>query len=123
MPTGARNGLTMADAEECRAALEQIAQRLAEVDPDKFAANVVERTISCRVPDLGQAWRTRLHDGGLDPFAPDTDPGSAQVRLTVDSDDLIALAADELGVAKAWATGRLKIEASIFDLLRLRRLL
>ena len=113
----------MVDEDECRAALERIAQRLAEVDPEKFAANVVERSISCRVPDLARAWRTRLHPDGMDPFVPDPDPGSAQVRLTVDSDDLIALANDDLGVAKAWATGRLKIEASIFDLLRLRRLL
>ncbi|MFC6936163.1 hypothetical protein ACFQHO_41705 [Actinomadura yumaensis] len=39
------------------------------------------------------------------------------------SDDLVAMARDELNPAKAWATGRLKIEASIFDLLRLRKLL
>ena len=54
---------------------------------------------------------------------PDTDPASAQVRLTVDSDDLVAMAYEELNPAKAWAAGRLKVEASVFDLLRLRRLL
>jgi hypothetical protein len=113
----------MADEDECRAALERLAQRLADVEPEKFAANVVERTVSCRVPDLALAWRTRLHENGLDPFVPDPDPGSAQVRLALNSDDLVALANDDLGVAKAWATGRLKIEASIFDLLRLRKLL
>ncbi|WP_309236982.1 SCP2 sterol-binding domain-containing protein [Actinomadura sp. BRA 177] len=117
------NGLTMANEEDCRAALDRVAARLAEVDADRLAEHVVERTISCRVPDLGLAYRTRLHEGGLDPFEPDGDPGSAQVRLTVDSDDLVAMAHDELHPAKAWATGRVKIEASIFDLLRLRRLL
>lgn len=45
------------------------------------------------------------------------------MRITVGAADLIALAADELNPAKAWATGRLKIEASFFDLLRLRKLL
>ena len=45
------------------------------------------------------------------------------MRITVGSDDLVALAADGLNPAKAWASGRLKIEASIFDLLRLRKLL
>ena len=113
----------MANQDECRAALDRIAQRLTNLDPDEFAEHVVERSISCQVPDLGLAWRTRIHEGGLDPFAPDDDPGSAQVRLTVGSDDLIALANDDIGVAKSWATGRLKIEASIFDLLRLRKLL
>jgi hypothetical protein len=33
------------------------------------------------------------------------------------------MAHDELHPAKAWAAGRVKIEASIFDLLRLRKLL
>ncbi|MFC5187756.1 SCP2 sterol-binding domain-containing protein [Actinomadura harenae] len=113
----------MANEEECRAALDTIAVRLSEVDADKLARHVVERTISCRVPDLGLAFGTRLHEGGLDPFQPLENPRSAQVRLTVDSDDLVALAHDELSPAKAWATGRLKVEASVFDLLRLRRVL
>lgn len=113
----------MANEEECRVALDRIADRLAEVDPKDLAEHVVERTISCRIPDLGIAFATRLHDSGLDPFVRTEDPRSAQVRLTAKSDDLIALADDRLHVGKAWATGRLKIEASIRDLLRLRRLL
>ncbi|HLV74569.1 MAG TPA: SCP2 sterol-binding domain-containing protein [Vulgatibacteraceae bacterium] len=113
----------MANEEDCRAALGRVAARLEEVDADRFAEHVVERTISCVIPDLGLAFRTRLHAGGLDPFEPDDDPKAAQVRLTVDSDDLVAMAYDELNPAKAWAAGRVKIEASIFDLLRLRRLL
>jgi predicted lipid carrier protein YhbT len=113
----------MANEEECRVALNRIAERLRQVDSEKFAEHVVERNISCHVPDLGLAFRTRIHAGGLDPFTPTEDPKAAQVRLTVDSDDLVALAEDRISVAKAWATGRLKIEASIFDLLRLRKLI
>ncbi|TDB87388.1 SCP2 sterol-binding domain-containing protein [Actinomadura sp. 7K534] len=113
----------MANEEDCRAALGHVAARLGDVDADRFAEHAVERTISCVIPDLGLAYRTRLHAGGLDPFEPDGDPKAAQVRLTMDSDDLVAMARDELNPAKAWAAGRLKIEASIFDLLRLRKLL
>jgi predicted lipid carrier protein YhbT len=113
----------MANEDDCRTALDRIADRLAEVDADRLAEHVVERTISCRIPDLGLAFRTRLHAGGLDPFEAALDPDSAQVRLTVDSDDLVAMAHDELNPAKAWAAGRLRVEASVFDLLRLRRLL
>jgi predicted lipid carrier protein YhbT len=113
----------MANEEECRAALNRIAERLTQVDPDKFAEHVVERNISCHLPDLGLSFSTRIHAGGLDPFTRSDDPRAAQVRLTVDSDDLVALADDQIGVTKAWATGRLKIEAGIFDLLRLRKLL
>ncbi|OLT33298.1 hypothetical protein BJF79_35055 [Actinomadura sp. CNU-125] len=113
----------MANEEDCRAALDKIVARLAEVDADRLAEHAVERTISCRVPDLGVAYRTRLHADGLDPVRPDDDPASAQVRLTVGSDDLVALADDELSPAKAWASGRLKIEAGLGDLFRLRKLL
>jgi hypothetical protein len=113
----------MANEQECRAALARIAERISQVDPDELADKAVERTVSCRIPDLGLAFLTRLHTGGIDEFEPTDAPQSAQVRLTVGSDDLVSLANDELSVAKAWATGRLKIEASIFDLLRLRKLL
>jgi predicted lipid carrier protein YhbT len=115
--------LTMATAQEARSALERIAARLTEVDADELAKHVVERTISCRVPDLDLIFLTRIHRGGLDEFQTVGDADTAQVRLTVSSDDLVALATDELHVAKAWATGRLKIEASLGDLLRLRKIL
>jgi SCP-2 sterol transfer family protein len=117
------NGPTMADETECRKALQRIGERLGEVEPDRFAEHVVERTISCRIPDLGVAYRSRIHARGLDPFEPTENAKAAQVRLTVRSDDLVALANDELNAAKAWATGKLKVEASIFDLLRVRKLL
>jgi len=115
--------LTMASQEEARAALDRIATRLTDVDPDELAKHVVERTISCRVPDLDLVFVTRIHAGGLDEFQVADNPNGAQIRLTVKSDDLVALADDELNVAKAWASGRLKIEASLGDLLRLRRIL
>jgi predicted lipid carrier protein YhbT len=113
----------MANEEECRTALAQIAERLADVDQKEFSQHVVERTISCRIPDLGLAFQTRIHAGGLDPFQRTNDAKAAQVRVTANSDDLVALANDGLKVTKAWATGRLKIEASIFDLVRLRKFL
>lgn len=113
----------MATVEEARSALERIAARLTEVDADELAKYVVERTISCRIPDLGVVYLTRIHQGGLDDFRLVDGPDGAQVRLTVNSDDLVALAADELRASRAWATGRLKIEAPLGDLLRLRRML
>jgi len=113
----------MATEEQTLAALDTIVARLDSVDPADWAKHAVERTVSCRVSDLGLAFQTRIHAGGLDPFTPCADPKSAQVRLTAASNDLVALAADELSAARAWASGKLKIEASITDLLRLRKLL
>ena len=39
------------------------------------------------------------------------------------SDDLIALTDGELDFAKAWLSGRIKVEASVRDLLKLRSML
>lgn len=117
----------MATEEECQTALHDIVARLGDVDPDQFARHAVERTVSCRIPDLGLVYRTRIHRRGVDPFervdgdAPDA--ARAQVRLTVSSDDLVALVEDRLSLRRAWATGRLTIDASVSDLIRLARLL
>jgi putative sterol carrier protein len=45
--------------------------------------------------------------------------GKAQVRLTVSSDDLVALVEGNLSVPAAVATGKIRVQASPFDLLRL----
>src|SRR5262249_61141421 len=47
----------------------------------------------------------------------------AQVRFPAKSDDLVAIARDPASIGRAWLTGRLKVEASIWDILRLRKIL
>jgi predicted lipid carrier protein YhbT len=115
----------MATVEECQVALHTLARQFDEVDEETRARHVVERTISCHVRDLDVTFYSRIHHDGLDPFefAPPIDGRPADVRLTVDSDDLISLVDGELDMAKAFLGGRIKIEASFGDLLRLRRLL
>lgn len=112
----------MASVEECERALRTLALRLAEVDRDVRTKYVVERTISCRIRDLDVVFRGRIDDDGLSGIERTDDP-TAQVRLATSSDDLLALADGRLGVPAAWATGRLRIEASVLDLLKLRSLL
>lgn len=112
----------MATVEECAAALRSLADRLAAVDPETRSRYVVERTLSCRVRDLGVVFAGRLDGDGLTEVR-QVDDADAQVRLSTSSDDLLALADGRLGVPAAWATGRLKIEASVLDLLKLRSLL
>jgi predicted lipid carrier protein YhbT len=114
----------MATAEECRQALESLTGRIQEMDPADRAAYLVDRDISCKVSDLGVTFLTHLGPDGASPVT--VANGSdlqAQVKFTTKSDDLIALAADPGSIGKAWITGRLKVEASIFDLLRLRKAL
>ena len=63
-----------------------------------------------------------LTENGLDGIT-EKPSAEAQVRLTVDSDDLLALCQGELPFATAWARGRVRIDASVLDLLRLRTLI
>jgi predicted lipid carrier protein YhbT len=114
----------MATAEECRQALESLTGQIQEMDPADRAAYLVDRVISCKVSDLGVTFVTRLGPDGASPvtLANGSDV-QAQVRFTTKSDDLLALAEDPGSIGRAWLTGRLKVEASIFDLLRLRKVL
>lgn len=112
----------MASVEECEAALRDLAAMLASVDADKRQQHTVERTLSCWVSDLKECFTARLGPEGLtDISRGGTHEG--QVRLKVTSDDLVALTKGELSFPTAWATGRVKVDASIGDLLRLRTLL
>lgn len=112
----------MATERECEQALHGLADRLAAVDPEQRARYVVERTVSCSVTDLDVVFTGRLDGDGLTGICT-ADDTSAQVRLATSSDDLLALSEGRLAVPAAWATGRLKIEASVLDLLKLRSLL
>jgi SCP-2 sterol transfer family len=115
---------TMATAEECRAALESLTGRIAEMDAKDRAAHLLDRTLSCRVPDLGITFLTRLSSNGAEPIR-QVDGGAppAQVRFTADSDVVVAIAADPGTFMRAWLTGKLKVQGNVFDLLRLRKLM
>ena len=116
----------MATLQECEQAVGSLIDRLAEVDPELRRKYAIERTVSCWVPDLGICFFATLDDDGTITEIHRVDHGrrpKAQVKLAASSDDLIALIAGRLQVPAAWATGRLKVDASMFDLLKLRSLL
>jgi hypothetical protein len=114
----------MATAEECGAALESLTGRIAEMDAKDRAAHLLDRTLSCRVPDLGITFLTRLSPNGAEPIR-QVDGGAppAQVRFTADSDVVVAIAADPGSFMRAWLTGKLKVQGNVFDLLHLRKLM
>ncbi len=113
----------MTTAEECRAALQKLAGRLSELSSDEREQYFGNRTISVTVPDLNVTYVTVL-GSGADPVR-EAAPGEApaDIRMTAKSDEVIALAEQPMNIARAWMSGRVKIEASMKDLFRLRRLL
>ncbi|MCX4574058.1 SCP2 sterol-binding domain-containing protein [Streptomyces sp. NBC_01571] len=115
----------MATTEECRAALDKLSDNLAGAEGDVRSAAALDRSLSCCVTDLDTTFVGRLKDGRIEVL--DTIQGppreKAQIRLTMSGDDLVAMVNGNLHFAKAWGSGRVKLEAGLLDLFRLRSLL
>jgi len=108
----------MATVEECEAAFERLAARLDQAVQGGRARSL-DRTLSCRLRDLDVVYSARIKEGRLvDVERAKND--RAKVRLTMTSDDLIALVDGSLRLSSAWAGGRVKVDASITDMVKLR---
>jgi hypothetical protein len=114
----------MSTAEECRKALESLTARISDMKPDDRATFLMDRTLSCEIPDLEVTFVTRLGPHGADPVR-EAGPGdgAAQIRFIAKSDVVVSIADDPGSFARAWLTGRLKVQGNVFDLLRLRKLM
>ena len=114
----------MASAEECREALQALSTRLTEMSPHDRASYFGNRSMSCHVTDLDITFVTRFTNEGTTPVTeakPDDPP--ADIRLAASSDDVISLSATPANIARMWIAGRVKVHASMRDLLALRKLL
>lgn len=112
----------MASVEQCEAALAELANRLEEYPHEDRRERIPDRTVELALLDLDVSFVGRLHDGQL----VDIRQGALDkpnIRLTMNSDDLIELTDRRLRFTHAWATGRLHLDASLRDLLRLRSLM
>ena len=81
------------------------------------------KVLRCVVPDLGAAWFSVVDDGHVSPPSETSPDGPADITLTVRSDDLVDLVSGRVSFLSAFTAGRVKVDASIVDLLRLRSLL
>ncbi|CAB4921715.1 MAG: sterol-binding protein [Actinobacteria bacterium] len=112
----------MATLEQCMTALEGFVGDLA-ANP---ALAGLDRTVSCRITDLSQVVQGRLANGSAQDMTAVPDGPTvpkADIRITTSSDDLLALTDGSLSFGSAWASGRVKLEAGLRDMLRLRSLL
>ncbi|ARP73988.1 sterol-binding protein [Streptomyces pluripotens] len=115
----------MATIEECRAALGKLSDNMQGADGEVRAAAALDRSVSCHITDLDVTFAGRMADGRIevDGAQPGPPPAKAQIRLAMTGDDLLALVDGELNFATAWGRGRVKLEAGLLDLFRLRKLL
>lgn len=108
----------MATVAECEQAFHTLADRLAAADSASRRQSF-DRSLSCALRDIDVIFGARLRDGLLVDIH-QVDKPDAQVKLTISSDDLVKLVAGELTFASAWAGGRVKVDARVFDLIKLR---
>jgi len=115
----------MATIEECRRALDQLSMNMAKAEGGVKDAASLDRSLSCRITDLDITFAGRLADGRIQDVVtvPGVPEAKAQIGLTMSGDDLVALVGGGLNFAKAWGSGRVKVGASLRDVLRLRSLL
>ncbi|MER7554437.1 MULTISPECIES: SCP2 sterol-binding domain-containing protein [Streptomyces] len=115
----------MATMAECRSALRRLSDNLAAAEGDVRGTAALDRSLSCHIKDLDITFTGRLADGRI--LVRDTVEGppreKAEIRLAMTGDDLVALVDGELNFAKAWSSGRVRLEAGFRDLLKLRSLL
>lgn len=109
----------MATVADCEQALGVLAQRLAGADRSTRQRAGFDRTLSCALTDLDVVFTGRLHQGELTDIRQERSP-QAQIRMRMTSDDLLRLVDGTLHMAGAWASGRVRISASVLDLVRLR---
>ena len=112
----------MATMDQCLTALQKVLGDLASSP----AAAGLDRSLSCRLTDLDEVVLGRLSTGAVRelhvlPHGPDVP--KADIRLTMSSDDLVAMTDGDLHFGTAWASGRVKLEAGLRDLLRLRKII
>jgi alkyl sulfatase BDS1-like metallo-beta-lactamase superfamily hydrolase len=109
----------MASVKECEQAFHGLAAKLAGAHPDARRKASFDRSLTCTLRDLKVIFAGQLRDGELINIR-QVDTSDGQVRMTMSSDDLLKLVAGDLPMGSAWASGRVKIDASVFDLLKLR---
>jgi len=115
----------VATKREVERKLRELMSRLEEADAgvrgSLAGALPDSRVIQVIVPDLGLSYWTELAGGTMDSLHRG-EPRDAEIRVHVDSDDLIELVDRRRSLFSSYLSGKVKIEASLGDLLRLRKL-
>jgi predicted lipid carrier protein YhbT len=114
----------VATATEVETKLEELIGRLAgdEGTAGELGRSLPDRRVlSVHVTDLEADWWTTLESGRMGRLRRGP-PEDADIRVRARSDDLVSLIDGRGSLFSAYLAGRVRIEASFSDLLKLRRL-
>lgn len=115
----------MATTEEVEERLRELFARLDQSDDGARSlgrAIPERRVLALRVPDLDREYWTELEAGRMSELQ-DGPVGDPHIRVTASSDELVDLIDGKGSLFSAYMAGRVRIESSLSDLLRLRKLL
>jgi putative sterol carrier protein len=114
----------VATKHKVEAKLRELIARLSgtEAAQDKLARSLPEsKVIAVIVPDLDSRYWATMEGGRMDGLHQGV-PERADITIRIGSDDLVSVADGATSFFSAFVSGRIKVEASVSDLLRLRRL-
>jgi len=113
----------VASQEQVDRTLKKLVKRLDGADLDGASLPANERTILCIISDLDLTYRADYSGGRIRKLRLVKTAGDeADVRITVGSDELVALADGKSSLPMALLFGRIRVDANARDLLLLRQL-
>jgi putative sterol carrier protein len=104
----------------------QLGALLARLDENREgvrAAIPSRKVLRCYIPDLDESWFSVIEDGHVSPPSQTAPADRTDITLRVGSDDLVDLIEGRLSFLSAFTSGKVRVDASIMDMLRLRALL
>ena len=114
----------MATKREVESKLKQLISRLSDAqDAQGALAKTLPdaKVVMVTVPDLEEDYWTVMESGRMDRLHRGS-PERADIKIRVASDQLVAIVDGKASLFSAYVSGQVKIEASLSDLLRLRKL-
>lgn len=113
----------VATSAEVDRTIKRLVRRLSDATRDpKATLPRGERSLAVVIPDLDLVYTGSFSSGAISNLRKGGPAGDEDVKVTVSSDDLVALADGRLGVAGALLWGKLRVDAGARDLLLLRQL-
>lgn len=110
----------MPDAAEVQQVVTALVRRLDDVPPAQRSLLPGRRRLEARCPDMDLAWHATWDGRRLGELQEGPSPRRPDVRIEVGGADLLALHRGELTVGRAWSEQRVRVRASVTDMLRLR---
>jgi hypothetical protein len=114
----------VATKDEVSEAIERLMARLDGNEDSVRSAIPGRKVLGCLVTDIGASWYSVIEDGRVSPPTEAPPPGErVAVLLKVRSDDLVDIVEERITFMSAFLSGKVRVDASLTDLLRLRTLL